>query len=232
MLELGTCSVSAQALSDHNALAVPSFSQGMCGGSLPSQSFLLQPQDPESWLKHRGTLEDGSHPCTLLEPQSLADSFLSHACSFDTLYVPHAHPMGLAPTSLDLGGSCEGAASLCLDPVVPVSPNIIKRRRGGLIEQRDIVKAHEAHKIQSTPQARRKEWEMARFGEDVPGDGGSVRSRNRDAPAVSTGAVSPAFKQTKAQRARTHGLIQPHPGPTELLYRQQIALHLWRGQHR
>lgn len=153
MLELGTCSVSAQTLSDRNALAVPSFSQGMCGRSPPS------PQDPESWLKHRGTLEDGSHSCSLLEPQSLADSFLSHASSFDTLYVPHARPMGLAPSSLDLGGSCEGAAALGLDPDMPVSPNIIKRRRGGLIEQRDIIKAHQAHKIQSTPQARRKEWE-------------------------------------------------------------------------
>ncbi len=159
MLELGSCSVSAQTLSDRNALAVPSFSQGMCGGSPPSQSFLLQPQDPESWLKHRGTLEDGSHSCSLLEPQSLDDSFLSHASSFDTLYVPHAQPMGLAPSSLDLGGLCEGAVALGLDPDMPVSPNIIKRRRGGLIEQRDIIKAHQAHKIQSTPQARRKEWE-------------------------------------------------------------------------
>ncbi|XP_048065164.1 voltage-dependent R-type calcium channel subunit alpha-1E isoform X4 [Megalobrama amblycephala] len=214
MLELGTCSVSAQTLSDRNALAVPSFGQGMCGGSPPPQCFLLQPKDPESWLKHRGTLEDGSRSCSLLEPQRLSDSFLSHASSFDTLYVPR--PMGLAPSSLDLGGSCEGAAALGLDPDMPVSPNIIKRRRGGLIEQRDIIKAHQAHKIQSTPQARRKEWEMARFGDDVPGllgagDGGSERSRNRDAPAVSTGGVSPAFKQTKAQRARTMALYNPIP---------------------
>nr|XP_017212916.2 voltage-dependent R-type calcium channel subunit alpha-1E isoform X4 [Danio rerio] len=216
MLELGTCSVSAQTLSDRNALAVPSFGQGICGGSPPSRCFLLQPQDPESWLKHRGTLEDGSRSCSLLEPQSLADSLLSHASSFDMLYVPHGRPMGLAPSSLDLGGSCEGAAALGLDPDMPVSPNIIKRRRGGLIEQRDIIKAHQAHKIQSTPQARRKEWEMARFGDDVPGllgagDGGSERSRNRDAPAVSTGGVSPAFKQTKAQRARTMALYNPIP---------------------
>ncbi|XP_067270285.1 voltage-dependent R-type calcium channel subunit alpha-1E isoform X9 [Pseudorasbora parva] len=216
MLELGTCSVSAQTLSDRNALAVPSFGQGMCGGSQSPRCFLLQPKDPESWLKHRGTLEDGSRSGSLLEPQKLSDSFLSHASSFDTLYVPHARPMGLAPSSLDLGGSCEGAAALGLDPDMPVSPNIIKRRRGGLIEQRDIIKAHQAHKIQSTPQARRKEWEMARFGDDVPGllgpgDGGSERSRNRDAPAVSTGGVSPAFKQTKAQRARTMALYNPIP---------------------
>ncbi|MCJ8734592.1 hypothetical protein PDJAM_G00237130 [Pangasius djambal] len=40
-----------------------------------------------------------------------------------------------------------------------VNATLFTRRRGGLIEQRDIVKAHQAHKIQSTPQARRKEWE-------------------------------------------------------------------------
>ncbi|XP_029285223.1 voltage-dependent R-type calcium channel subunit alpha-1E isoform X2 [Cottoperca gobio] len=92
----------------------------------------------------------------------------------------------------------------------------MKRRRGGLIEQRDIVKAHQAHKIHSTPQARRKEWEMARFGDEVPGllgsgDGGSERNRNRDGAAVSTGGISPAFKQTKAQRARTMALYNPIP---------------------
>lgn len=52
-------------------------------------------------------------------------------------------------TTLDAGSS----------PFLPVSPEVMKRRRGGLIEQRDIIKAHEAHKMQSTPQARRKEWE-------------------------------------------------------------------------
>jgi hypothetical protein len=54
------------------------------------------------------------------------------------------------------GGSTLEAGS---SPFLPVSPEVMKRRRGGLIEQRDIIKAHEAHKMQSTPQARRKEWE-------------------------------------------------------------------------
>ena len=53
------------------------------------------------------------------------------------------------------GPGWEGGSS----PFLPVSPEVMKRRRGGLIEQRDIIKAHEAHKMQSTPQARRKEWE-------------------------------------------------------------------------
>uniref|UniRef100_A0A3B3ZSQ6 Ion transport domain-containing protein n=1 Tax=Periophthalmus magnuspinnatus TaxID=409849 RepID=A0A3B3ZSQ6_9GOBI len=57
---------------------------------------------------------------------------------------------------------------------------------------------------------------MARFGDDIPGllssgDGGSERNRNRDGAAVSTGGISPAFKQTKAQRARTMALYNPIP---------------------
>uniref|UniRef100_A0A4W5Q286 Calcium voltage-gated channel subunit alpha1 E n=1 Tax=Hucho hucho TaxID=62062 RepID=A0A4W5Q286_9TELE len=58
---------------------------------------------------------------------------------------------------------------------------------------------------------------MARFGDDVPGllgsgDGGSERNRTREGAAVSTGGgVSPAFKQTKAQRARTMALYNPIP---------------------
>lgn len=33
------------------------------------------------------------------------------------------------------------------------------RRRGALVDHRDVIKAHQSHKLQSTPQALRKEWE-------------------------------------------------------------------------
>ncbi|KAF5889362.1 voltage-dependent R-type calcium channel subunit alpha-1E-like, partial [Clarias magur] len=59
---------------------------------------------------------------------------------------------------------------------------------------------------------------MARFGDAVPAahgvlDGGSERSRTREPPppSSSTGGVSPVFKQTKAQRARTMALYNPIP---------------------
>ncbi|KAG5208675.1 hypothetical protein MJT46_006628 [Ovis ammon polii x Ovis aries] len=42
------------------------------------------------------------------------------------------------------GGGCEG-------------PPL--KRRGGVVDHRDVILAHQAHKIHSTPQARRKEWE-------------------------------------------------------------------------
>ncbi|XP_029395077.1 voltage-dependent R-type calcium channel subunit alpha-1E isoform X4 [Mus pahari] len=110
-------------------------------------------------------------------------------------------------TTLDAGSS----------PFLPVSPEVMKRRRGGLIEQRDIIKAHEAHKMQSTPQARRKEWEMARFGEAVvvgrpgSGDGDSDQSRNRQGTPVPASGPAAAYKQSKAQRARTMALYNPIP---------------------
>nr|XP_020468651.1 voltage-dependent R-type calcium channel subunit alpha-1E [Monopterus albus] len=236
MLELGSCSVSSQSLTgDHNALGRPRASAGpgcpvdglglsmgvVCDSSTPRlHSLHPPPVDSESWQKHRAGLAGGaslyfeSH--SLLEPLSLSTSY-------ETLYLPHMsdHASPLHPNrpglSLDVASAFDvGGGGLGMDGDLAVSPNVIKRRRGGLIEQRDIVKAHQAHKIHSTPQARRKEWEMARFGDDVPGllssgDGGSERNRNRDGAAVSTGGISPAFKQTKAQRARTMALYNPIP---------------------
>ncbi|XP_067369389.1 voltage-dependent R-type calcium channel subunit alpha-1E isoform X3 [Channa argus] len=235
MLELGSCSVSSQSLTgDHNALGQYRGSGGpkhpvdglglgmvaMCGSSTPRHHILYpSPVDCESWQKHRAGLAGGSslisESHSLLEPHSLSTSY-------DALYLPnvsdHAplHPNRLG-MSLDVASTFDVRGGLQVaDGDLAVSPNVIKRRRGGLIEQRDIVKAHQAHKIHSTPQARRKEWEMARFGDDVPGllssgDGGSERNRNRDGAAVSTGGISPAFKQTKAQRARTMALYNPIP---------------------
>lgn len=51
---------------------------------------------------------------------------------------------GLARSHLMSGGGCEG-------------PPL--KRRGGVVDHRDVILAHQAHKIHSTPQARRKEWE-------------------------------------------------------------------------
>lgn len=162
MLELGSYPVSSQSLTgDHNALGPPRATT-MCGSSPPRHHILpSSPADCEDWQKHRAGLAGGSSlsPESLLEPQSLSTSF-------DTLYLPHmsSHTPPLHPNrlglSLDVASTFDvGGGLLGVDGDLAVSPNVMKRRRGGLIEQRDIVKAHQAHKIQSTPQARRKEWE-------------------------------------------------------------------------
>ncbi|XP_077390702.1 voltage-dependent R-type calcium channel subunit alpha-1E isoform X2 [Festucalex cinctus] len=221
---------------DHNTLGLPRPPRGLhcpedasglalepiCGNSTP-RHHILHPShtDCESWQKHRTGLAGGSSlrsgSPSLLEPHSLTSSR-------DTLYL--SHMMGHSPPShqnrigltLDVTSAFDvGGSMLVLDGDLSISPNVIKRRRGGIIEQKDIVKAHQAHKIHSTPQARRKEWEMARFGDDVPvllstGDGGSERNRSRDGAAASTGGVSPAaFKMTKAQRARAMALYNRIP---------------------
>ncbi|KPP80120.1 hypothetical protein Z043_100249 [Scleropages formosus] len=113
----------------------------------------------ESCQKFHSGQAHGSHSSSLLVPLTLSDSLLSRAASAGALCQPYSlRPEGGA--SLERGVS--GETSLPgLDPDRPVSPQVIMRRRGGLIEQRDIIMAHQAHKIQSTPQARRKEWEMA-----------------------------------------------------------------------
>lgn len=170
MLELGSCSVSSQSLSGAQPGApaeakhpvVGSAMGKMCGSSTPRHHILPSfPADCESWQKHRAAR--GSSPVSdsrsFMEPQSLLTSF-------DTLYLPHVsgHTPGGHPNrlglSLDVASTFDaGGGVLGLDGDMAISPNVIKRRRGGLIEQKDIVKAHQAHKIHSTPQARRKEWE-------------------------------------------------------------------------
>lgn len=166
MLELGSCSVSSQSLSGDYVAAVGPGAQAeaecpavgvamgkMCGSRTPRRHILPSvPADCESWQKHRTS--PFSDSCSFIEPQSLSTSF-------DTLYLPPAavHPNRLG-LSLDVASTFDvGGGLLGLDGDLAISPNVIKRRRGGLIEQKDIVKAHQAHKIHSTPQARRKEWE-------------------------------------------------------------------------
>ncbi|KAM6948713.1 voltage-dependent R-type calcium channel subunit alpha-1E [Aplochiton taeniatus] len=88
------------------------------------------------------------------------------------------------------------------------------RRRGGTVDQRDVIRAHESHKIQSTPQARRKEWEMARFGDDVPStldSGEGDPERGGDSQDTASGGLSGSLKQAKAQRARTMAFYNPVP---------------------
>ncbi|XP_044904828.1 voltage-dependent R-type calcium channel subunit alpha-1E isoform X2 [Felis catus] len=179
--------------------------------------------NPEPWAlgrRHRHVLalpeEEAWRPqqCALLEADAsdevgmLPASPRAVAAGFDNFF----------PVQEGEGPGWEGGAALEAgsSPFLPVSPEVMKRRRGGLIEQRDIIKAHEAHKMQSTPQARRKEWEMARFGEAVvgrpgSGDGDSDQSRNRQGTPVPASGPAAAYKQSKAQRARTMALYNPIP---------------------
>lgn len=173
MLEMGSCSVSSQSLTgNHNARSPggPDYPVGglavgaMCGSSTPQHHIIRpSPADCESWQKHRAGLGGGSklypESHSLLEPESLSTSYDTLHLSHVSGHAPPLHPNRLGLT-LDVVSTFDvGVGMLGVDGDMAVSPNVIKRRRGGLIEQRDIVKAHQAHKIQSTPQARRKEWE-------------------------------------------------------------------------
>lgn len=138
MLGFGTCSMGASAPGRAAELDAAS-----------SRCVLALPEE-ETWRQHRLGLMQNTQSCNLLEPESLAQALVSRAASFDALCDSR---------SRDADADTGSAVDLGLGQLVPVSPDVIKRRRGGLIEQRDIIKAHEAHKMQSTPQARRKEWE-------------------------------------------------------------------------
>ncbi|GCB75005.1 hypothetical protein scyTo_0018152 [Scyliorhinus torazame] len=139
------------------------------GKESSTKDFLLPTQDSgneglqRSSLGQRGQAEMTKHSCVPLPPQSGAENLISKATSYDTVYDVRVQ-------DLDAHFTFEGSSFFDIpmmelnpfpidDPDFPLSPHIMKRRRGGIVEQRDIIKAHQAHKMQSTPQAQRKEWE-------------------------------------------------------------------------
>ncbi|XP_038573807.1 voltage-dependent R-type calcium channel subunit alpha-1E isoform X3 [Micropterus salmoides] len=170
------------------------------GREMRVQSSLSLPE-PEAWRK----------------PSPAARHGLAQGARSSSLQVPHAVPeyLGLPPRAasfdvpcgLEEGSSDQGSGSL--------STLCMLRRRGGLVEQKDIIMAHQAHKIQSTPQARRKEWEMARFGDECApstvdsGDGDL--ERGGDGQDAAAAGLTASMKQAKAQRARTMALYNPVP---------------------
>ncbi|KAK1802413.1 hypothetical protein P4O66_022079 [Electrophorus voltai] len=89
----------------------------------------------------------------------------------------------------------------------------IKRRRA-VVDHHDVVKAHQAHKLSSKARAKRREWEMARFGDEVParygGGPGQGSGRGGSRQGGPQGAQR-MYKQSMAQRARTMALYNPIP---------------------
>ncbi|XP_073449452.1 voltage-dependent R-type calcium channel subunit alpha-1E isoform X6 [Aquarana catesbeiana] len=209
MLGLSSCSTSAHTLTELD----PSSPLGIPSLDADTHRYVLALPEAETWRKHRLGLTQATHSCNLLEPDTISETLVSRTASYDALYDLRARE---AETNFPFEGNSMFEVATGGDSEFPLSPHVIKRRRGGLIEQKDIIKAHQAHKMQSTPQARRKEWEMARFGEAVAGrlgsgDGGSERSKTlQGSPAAPVGTQA-AFKQSKAQRARTMALYNPIP---------------------
>lgn len=77
-----------------------------------------------------------------------------------------------------------------LQPLPASEPEVMKRRRGGIIEQRDIIKAHEAHKMQSTRRRGARSGSEYRGG--WVGAGRKGPGRSRGAVGVSWGKMGPA----------------------------------------
>ncbi|XP_067331062.1 voltage-dependent R-type calcium channel subunit alpha-1E isoform X3 [Channa argus] len=170
------------------------------GGEMRIHSSLSLPE-PEAWRKPslapRQGLTQGARSCSLQVPHAAHEypGLPPRAASFDV-------PCGQEEGSLDQGSGSQ-------------SPHCMLRRRGGLVEQKDIIMAHQAHKIQSTPQARRKEWEMARFGDEsaptTVDSGDADLERGGDGQDAAAAGLTASMKQAKAQRARTMALYNPVP---------------------
>ncbi|KAL6103852.1 uncharacterized protein ACO6RY_13714 [Pungitius sinensis] len=171
-------------------------------GRMRVQSSLSLPE-PEPWRTSGASPRHG----------------LAQGARSSSLQVPHALPecLGLPPRAASFDVPCAQDDASSDQGSGSLSPHGMQRRRGGLVEQKDIIMAHQAHKIQSTPQARRKEWEMARFGDEFApgavdsGDGDAERGgEGQDAAAVAAGLTA-SIRQAKAQRARTMAMYNPVP---------------------
>lgn len=126
--------------------SLPAHSPSRCspGREMFVQSSLSLPE-PEPWRKQSPAGRHG----------------LAQAARSCSLQVPHAVPehLGLPPRAASFDVPCDQDDVSSDQGSGSLSPHGMLRRRGGLVEQKDIIMAHQAHKIQSTPQARRKEWE-------------------------------------------------------------------------
>ncbi|XP_029772461.1 voltage-dependent P/Q-type calcium channel subunit alpha-1A [Suricata suricatta] len=145
----------------------------------------------------------------------------------DPMFSPHSydalHDGSSGPSGAD--GTASGPQDARAPRGSSTCPGPPLRRRGGVVDHRDVILAHQAHKVHSTPQARRKEWEMARFGDEMParyGGGGSGAAAGvvvgagggRGAGGSRQGGQPGAqrmYKQSMAQRARTMALYNPIP---------------------
>ncbi|KAL8177454.1 UNVERIFIED_CONTAM: hypothetical protein K2H54_006615 [Gekko kuhli] len=150
MFSFSACSINAHMLSEAGSFPAG----GPAEPESAAQRYVLALPEEEAWRKHRLGPMPSTQSCSLLEPEALTESLASRTASSDALYELRSRERESC-WGLDGSSTLEVGQSQLL----PVSPEVIKRRRGGLIEQRDIIKAHEAHKMQSTPQARRKEWD-------------------------------------------------------------------------
>ena len=79
----------------------------------------------------------------------------------DPMFSPRSydalHDGGRGPPAADgTAGAPQDARGPRMSGPCPGPP---LKRRGGVVDHRDVILAHQAHKVHSTPQARRKEWE-------------------------------------------------------------------------
>lgn len=105
---------------------------------------VLEAEDPEI----------SEHGPWMWKSSRVLDPMFSPHSYYDALHngglgAPGLDPLG--PPSVPQVPQSHRMSSTCEGPPL--------KRRGGLVDHRDVILAHQAHKIHSTPQARRKEWE-------------------------------------------------------------------------
>ncbi|KAG9337375.1 hypothetical protein JZ751_028795, partial [Albula glossodonta] len=114
---------------------------------------------PPRWSSHRA--QSQSHRSHYHPPTS-GVSVCPNPTYYHAVYDVHVEKCRDAPFSFGKSGRSPVETGVMGGPLYSLvasdslAPPV--RRRGGLVDHRDVIKAHQSHKLQSTPQARRKEW--------------------------------------------------------------------------
>lgn len=123
-----------------------------------ADSSVIMDRVPPLWQKGRVQPQG---PRLRSHPPTSGSSVCANPTYFHTVYDMRDETC--QDESLDYSKSNGGETVVMDGSLYSLMPNdsLVPpvRRRGGLVDHRDVIKAHQSHKLQSTPQARRKQWE-------------------------------------------------------------------------
>lgn len=123
-----------------------------------ADSSVIMERAPPLWQRGRVQPQGRRMRC---HPPTSGSSVCANPTYFHTVYDMSVETC--QDESFDYSQSNGGEAVVTDGMLYSLMPNDSLlppvRRRGGLVDHRDVIKAHQSHKLQSTPQARRKQWE-------------------------------------------------------------------------
>lgn len=165
---LSSSHLTAASLSSSPSTPYSSLSSHVPPLSSSSSSPMLSPlyQDHGGSVRAQtsscSSASQGLHQPLRRRPPPISGSSVGpHPTYYHTVYDVRVEQYREVPLIGGVEGSAGGAhcgrGSAASGDTEPLA--LPTRRRGGVVDYRDVILAHQAHKLHNTPQARRKQWE-------------------------------------------------------------------------